>query len=126
MALAKQTKLFFLDLGMAETLSEEMTMDDIMHRGKVFSLNVDECGEPIQIAAQRYQTIRFPIETRCLLMTCDSYLPDGIDVSKKLQRLFWTQMGKLWVREADHANSCDVFASPLLVMEYSRNAKPFR
>jgi hypothetical protein len=59
-------------------------------------------------------------------MTCDSYLPDEIDVSKKLQRLFWTQMGKLWVREADHANSCDVFASPLLVMEYSRNAKPFR
>jgi hypothetical protein len=36
MALAKQTKLFFLDLGMAETLSEEMAMDDIMHRGKSF------------------------------------------------------------------------------------------
>ena len=88
MALSKQTKLFFLDLGVAETLSEEMTMDDVMHRGKVFSLNVDHLGEPIQIAAQRYHLTRLPIKAKCLLMTYDSYLPDGIDVSKKLQRLF--------------------------------------
>jgi hypothetical protein len=35
----------------------------------------------------------------CLLILYGSYLPDGIDVSKKLKRLFWTQMGKPWVSE---------------------------
>jgi hypothetical protein len=32
MALSKQTKLFFPDFGMAETLSEEMTMDGVTPR----------------------------------------------------------------------------------------------
>jgi hypothetical protein len=58
MAPAKQTKLFFLDLGMAETLDDDLTMDDVMHRGKVSSLNVDQGGEPIQLATQGY---RFPV-----------------------------------------------------------------
>ena len=52
MAPAKQTELFFLDFGMAETLSDELTMDDVMHRGKVSSLNVDQGDEPIQLAAK--------------------------------------------------------------------------
>lgn len=98
MAPAKQTQLFFLDLGMAETLSDDLTMDDVMHRGKVSSLNVDQGGEPVQLAAQGYE-FPCPMKLRCLLILYDSYLPDGIDVSKKLKRLFWTQMGKPWVSE---------------------------
>lgn len=47
MALSKQAKLSLPDFGMAETLNEEMTMDDVTHRGKVFSLSVDQRDYPM-------------------------------------------------------------------------------
>lgn len=50
----EQTKLFFLNLGVAEKFNDQMTFDDVMHRGQILSLNVDEGGKPTEIIGKGY------------------------------------------------------------------------
>ena len=51
-----QTKLFFLNLGVAERLDAKLSMEQILHRGQLLSLNVNEGGKPIELVGKVYDT----------------------------------------------------------------------
>ena len=54
MAQGSQTKLFFLNVGMGEPLQTTKSFAEVMHRGQVLALNVDEGGEATEIVSKEY------------------------------------------------------------------------
>ena len=50
----RQTKLYFLNVGMGEPLYTVKSFADVMHRGQVLSFNVDDGSKPIEIVGGEY------------------------------------------------------------------------
>lgn len=70
--LGSQTQLIFLNLGVGEQLNDELSFEEVLHRGSILKLNVEEGGKPKEIIAHEH-------------------MPDGIDVFDN--KIFWTDMG---------------------------------
>lgn len=71
-----QTKLFFLSIYQAnpKVPLAEQSIDQITHRGRLFSLDVGRDEEP-------------------KVLLDGLHMPDGIATSQRLGKIFWTQMG---------------------------------
>lgn len=68
------TRILLLNVGLAEPLAGK-SVQDIQHSGQLLAINASEPG------------------ARATQLVGDLHVPDGIDVSKSTDRIYWTNMG---------------------------------
>ena len=87
-----QTKLFFLDIGMGAPIPVDMAPEEIMHRGQILSLNVDEGGKPMEILSHDYMPDG--IGKRCRIALSGPGVANmDADIDHSTGRMYWTTMG---------------------------------